>query len=131
MGLLDITLGSEDQQTLIGTGMMIGGTAMILTGAGAAPGAAMIAGGAGMAASGMQAKDARERQENAIADQKAEIEKARYESLLRQVSAEIQADQTMLATLDGGSNNKRNSGRSPGVNTQTNQVVGSSTSGTF
>lgn len=130
MGLLDITLGAEDQQTMIGAGMFVAGAALTVTGVGAAPGAALMIGGAGMAASGVQGKNARKQQEEAISDQKRDIENARFESLLRQVSAEIQADQTMLATLNSGSNNK-STGAKPGINTQQNQQVGSSTSGTF
>lgn len=131
MGLLDITIGSEDQQVLIGTGMVIAGGVMMATGVGAAPGAMMMAGGAGVAAGGINAKETRRQQEEAIADQKAAVEKARYDSLLQQLSAEIQADQTVLATLSGGSNNTKKTPGSTGVNTEQNKVVGSSTSGTF
>jgi uncharacterized protein HemX len=131
MGWLDITLGAEDAQTLVGAGMFIGGAALSITGVGAVAGAGLMVGGAGMMASGQQAKNTREQQEDAMADQKAEIEKNRYESLLRQVSAEIAADQSVLATLDRGSNNNGNGGNTPSVNTQQNKPVGSQTSGTF
>lgn len=130
MGLLDITIGSEDQETLIGTTMFVAGAIMTATGVGAAPGVALMAAGGGIAAQGIGAKGQREQQEKAQSDLMARNEKARYDSLLRQVSAEVQADQSVLATLNSGSNNSNKQGK-PGVDTQQNKQIGSSTSGTF
>lgn len=128
MGWLDITMGAEDQQIFVGAHMFAAGAVLTATGVGSAAGIGLMSGGAGMMASGQQAKSQRSAQEDAIKDQKKEIEKARYDTVLRQVSAEIQADQTMLASLGGESDNGK--GR-PGINTKENQQIGSSTSGTF
>lgn len=111
MGILDITIGGEDQNELIGVGL------------GAFLGPVGMA--AGYTIADQINRNNRE-QAKAIAEQEKAMERARYETLLHQVSAEIQADQSVLATLDSGGDNK-----TTGVNTQQNQEVGSMTSGTF
>jgi len=109
MGILDITLGEEDQNWLVGAAL------------------APFTGGMSLAMA-QQNNSQMRMQKNAQKDQADAIEKARYDAALNSLSARIQADSVISTEAGRGRNTNQGVDTSQGLG-QSNS--GSSTSGTF